>query len=821
MSLILLITYALILLIIAVAGLIVFGGIRSKGSIARALNMSLFLVTLPRGKSSDSNLKPEKELIAIMEQLYASFANIHASGWNKFTYGEPYLALEMAVHHVGEDIHFYVSVPRSYEQTFQQQVHGLYPDAEVARVKDYNIFNPRGVVAGTYLKQQGNPILPLRTYTELESDPLGGIVTALSRLQHEGEGAAIQILIRPSHHQDIRSLSQKVAHEMQAGNDFNKSLTLVKQSKKKSSDSVNVEAPKTLTPFEINMIQALQNKASRPLYDTNIRILVSADNQPRAEQILNDAGGAFVQFGAPDRNTLELVKLRDKALEDLIFNFSFRIFDDAQTTFFSSEELTSMYHFPLPTTQAPKIKMLKARVAEPPLNLPSTGVVIGTSNFRGDEKKVRIADNDRRRHMYVIGQTGTGKSSLMKNMIVQDIENGKGVCLIDPHGELAEYVLSMVPKERADDVIYFNPGRVEFPFGLNMLEFDPLKPEQKTFVANEVLAIVKSLYGDVPEAFGPMFEQYFKNSILLLLDVYQRKFEENGSVHTGIGHLMPTLAGIPRVMTDASYRKTLLAQETNPLVKNFWQEEAEKAGGDAALANMAPYVTSKLNPFLANDYMRPIVGQPRSAFNFREVIDNQQILIVNLSKGQIGDINANLLGMVTVSKLLMAALSRIDMDENARKDFYLYIDEFHNVTTESIATILSEARKYRLSLVIAHQYIKQLKDQIKDAVFGNVGSLSVFRVGAEDAEFLKNQFDGVFTPQDLINIDNFQAHVKLLIDNQTSQPFNIKTIQEKPARPAVASALAMLSEKKYGQPRADVENAIRSSYQNLTSSITP
>ena len=809
----LLATYVLVFVIIATAVIVLAGSARTKGAVARALNMSLFLVAMPRDVAGDDQ-KTDKELISAIEQLFAAFTNIHAKGWNKFVYGEPYITLEMAVHHVGEEIHFYVAVPRNYEQTFQQQLQGIYPNADVTKVKDYNIFNPQGAVAGAYLKQKTNAILPIKTYAQLEADPLGAFVTSLSRLEKEGEGAAIQILLRPSHREDIRSLSQKVAHEMQLGNDFNKALQAAKKSKAQKKDAINVaEVPRSATPFEAAMIQALQSKASRPLFDTNIRVLASADSQPRAEQILNDALGSFVALSAPDRNTLEGVKLRVQSLENLVFNFSFRIFDDSQRVYLSSEELASIYHFPLSTTQAPKIKAVKAKAAEPPLNLPEEGVIIGTSSFRGEEKMVRIADDDRRRHLYVVGQTGTGKSSLIKNMIAQDMAAGRGVCLIDPHGELAQYALSMVPQARADDVIYFNPGRTEFPIGLNMLEFDPTKPEQKTFIANELLAIVKSLFNDIPEAFGPMFEQYFKNAILLILDVYQKKFEDNGSVQTGIAHLMPTLANIPKVMTDASYRQELIAQETNPLVKNFWAEEAEKAGGDAALANMAPYITSKLSPFLANDYLRPIVSQTQSAFDFRAVIDSQKILIVNLSKGQIGDINASLLGMVIVGKLLMAALSRVDTEESQRKDFYLYIDEFHSVTTSSIATILSEARKYRLNLVVAHQYIKQLRDEIRNAVFGNVGSMVAFRVGADDAEFLKNQFEPVFSIPDLMNIDNFQAHAKLLIQNQTSRPFNIKTIQEKPERTAVAKALTALSERKYGRARADVESAIRANYQ--------
>lgn len=818
MSLILFIIYVLVVAILFVAAFLVFGSLRSKGLLARALHMSLFLVTMPRQSAGpgDGQAKPDKELIAVMEQLYAAFSNIHASGWNKFVYGEPYVALEMAVHHIGEEIHFYVAVPKGFEQMFEEQLHGLYPKANVERTKDYNVFNPLGASAATYLKLKADPILPIKTYARLESDPLGGIANALSKLEKEGEGAAIQILMRPSHREDIRRLAQGVAREMQAGNDFNKALTLARKgSEKKDAAQTNIaEPPKAVSAFEDDIIKALQAKASRPLFDVNVRMVASAPEAALAQRLLNDISAAFVQFSGPNLNALEAIKLSGRALEDLLFNYSFRIFDNSQTIHLSSEDLASIYHFPIQTTQAPRIKYVKSVSAEPPPNLPEEGVAVGINKFRGQERVVRMTDVDRRRHTYIIGQTGTGKSSLLKRMIMQDIERGKGVCVIDPHGELAEYALSVVPRERAEDVIYFNPGDVEYPLGLNMLEFDPRKPEQKTFIANELLVILKALYPDLPEAFGPMFEQYFKNSILLLLDVYEKKAQERGYDTGGIADQAPTIAEIPRVLTDEAYRRAKLADETNPLVKNFWTQEAEKAGGEGSLANMAPYINSKLVGFLSNDYLRPIIAQPKSAFNFREALDKSNILIVNLSKGRIGDVNAYLLGMIIVGKLLMAALSRVDVaDEEQRPDFYLYMDEFQSFTTSSIATILSEARKYRLDLIMAHQFVKQLQDEIKNAVFGNVGSMIAFRIGADDAEFLKNQFEPVFTVQDLINVDNFNAHARLLINNQTTRPFTVQTVQESAGRPKVADAIKAISRLKYGRPKAAVESEIQNRYQ--------
>ena len=768
--------------IIFIAALVLSGSLRTKGHIARALNMSLFLITLPREAPEEYGAqRTEKDLISVMEQLYSSFSNIHSKGWNKFIYGEPYISLEMAVHHVGEEIFFYIAVPTAYEQIFEKQVHGFFPNAEVEKVKDYNIFNPDGVSIGAYVKLYTNPMLPFKTYQNLQADPLSEIATSLSKLDKEGEGAAIQILMKPSHKNEVRSLAQKVARNMQGGLSFEKALSFARNPKIKIPES-ELQS-RVVTPFEEEVIGGIQSKATKPVFDTNIRIVVSAGSEMKAKQLLADIEGSLVQFTAQEMNSLKVVNVTSRALDKLLFNFSFRLFDESHSTLLSSEEVTSLYHFPLAFTLAPRIKFLKAKASEPPTNLPREGVVLGRNIFRGVTSLIRMTRNDRRRHFYVLGQTGTGKSTMMENMIYQDILNGEGAAFIDPHGTAIEQILGTIPPERMQDVIVFDPADIGRPLGINMLEYDARYPEQKTFIVNELLSIFQKLF--LAETMGPMFDQYFRNAVLLLLDDYQNE--------------KPTLVNIPRVLTDEKYRQDKLSRETNPIVKNFWELEAEKAGGEAALANMAPYITSKINGFIANEYLRPILSQKESSFDFREVIDQKKILLVNLSKGRIGDINANLLGMLIVGKLLIAALSRVDVPEEQRSDFYLYIDEFQNFTTDSIATILAEARKYRLNLIIANQFIKQLVDKIKDAVFGNVGSLGVFRVGADDAESLKNQFEPVFTPQDLMNIDNFNCYVKLLINNQTTRPFNIKIDPPQISDTELAQKIKESSRMKYGK----------------------
>jgi hypothetical protein len=417
---------------------------------------------------------------------------------------------------------------------------------------------------------------------------------------------------------------------------------------------------------------------------------------------------------------------------------------------------------------------------------------------------------DRLRHFYVIGQTGTGKTTLLKNMIIEDIKNGDGVCFIDPHGSDVQDILANIPKERIEDVIYFDPSYTPRPFGLNMLEYDQAHPEQKIFVVNELLSIFKKLYSAVPESMGPAFEQYFRNATMLVME----------DVETG-----NTLLEISRVLADPKFRELKLSRCKNPIVVQFWREIAMKTTGEAGLANMTPYITNKFDVFLSNDVMRPIIAQESSSFHFREIMDTKKILLVNLAKGKLGDINSNLLGLILVGKILMAALSRVDSFGKQLPDFYLYIDEFQNITTDSISSILSEARKYGLGLTVAHQFIAQLEQGIKDSVFGNVGSMAVFRVGADDAEFLQTQFAPIFTGTDMLKIENRNAYLKMLVNGRPVPPFNIETVPPSKGTPEIADQLKQLSYLKFGRDRATVDGAIMKKYaaasQSANAPTTP
>lgn len=787
---------------------------RARGALARGLNMTLFSVRVARefsergGQSGEQQQKQEKDLIAVTEQMLSSMSSLHSKGWKKFLYGEPYVVFEIGVHHIGEEISFYVATPNAYSELIEKQIHSFYPTAEIAPATDYNIFNPAGISVGAYMILKGYQVLPFRTYQMLPADPLGDILTAMSKLSREGEGAAFQVLIRPSHKKHYAKESSRILKELQKGVSWKEALHKVGSSfgtevLQEINRAVNPlvetsgekrEEPRQVLPHHQELIKAVANKFSKPAFDVNVRLVASAPTEMKAEEILRDMQSAFVQFEAPDFNAFHAVAMKGKARDAFMRDYSFRIFNEQYAMFLGTEEIASFYHFPLPTTATPRVRFLKAKPAEPPRDLPEAGVILGTNVYRGQETLVRIHGEDRRRHMYIIGQTGTGKSTLLKHMIRQDIAAGHGIAVLDPNGDLVDAALSYVPKERADDVIVFDPSDVAHPMGLNFLTIDPAKPTQKTDVIDEFYKILKAVYKDQPEGFGPLFEKYFRYALMLLLDDYENE--------------IPTIAEVGRVFADEAYREAKLSREKNPDIKRFWKFEAEQAQGDWSLSNMSAYITSKFAPFLGNDYMRPIITQQKSAFDFRKMMDEKKILLVKLPKGIVGELNVALIGMIMVSRLMLAAFSRADLspeDQKKAPDFFVYIDEFQDFSTDSLATILAQGRKYHIDLIMAHQFIAQLTDKVREAVFGNVGTLLAFRISPDDAEKLKIQFQPVFSPADIVSIDNFNCYIKLLIDGAPSRPFNIQFGFPLEGNMKLAGQIEELSRLKYGRDREDVE----------------
>jgi Type IV secretion-system coupling protein DNA-binding domain len=761
-----------------------------KRRLSRSLDLALLLVKIPKNNKVQTGGGGEKDLKLEINRFEQLLSNLSS-------HKRPFV-FEVAVPHLGEEIHFYIAVPKKSAEVAAKQVQGIWNGASVSNANDdYNIFNPGGSIAAAYLAQKEDYALPIRTYQELDADSFSSVLGALSKVGEVGEGAALQIVAIPAGKHEKKHIhgylemlrkGESLENALHHGfiptkfSDITHAMNPKEEEKQRSERVVDDEAVKMLSA-----------KIAKPLFHVNVRFVTSAPSPFQANDLLDALIAGFEQFASPQRNGFKIIKPRNPAA--LSSKFIYRSFDSGSAMVLSSEEIASFYHFPIDSTETPRVKWLKSKEAPPPANLPSQGTLIGESVFRGQSKSVYITDDDRKRHVYAVGQTGTGKSTLLGNMVLEDIKRGRGLALIDPHGDLVETALTHIPKERLDDLILFDPSDLQHPMGLNMLDFNFNRPEEKTFIVNEMQSIFNKLFSQ--ETMGPMFEQYMRNALLLLMEDMVNE--------------PATLIEVPRVFTDTEYRKRKLARIHNPVVLDFWEKEAIKAGGEASLANMTPYITSKFNNFISNDYLRPIIGQTKSAFNFRDAMDQKKIILINLSKGRIGDINAGLLGMVFTGKILMAALSRVDVpDPTKRVDFSLYIDEFQNFTTDSIATILSEARKYGLNLTMAHQFIAQLEEKIRDAVFGNVGSQMVFRVGVQDAEFLVKQFEPIFDENDLISIDNLNAYAKLLINGETTKPFNMKLSTQSWATGSkeLAEKMKEYSRAKYGASRQEVEDAI-------------
>jgi hypothetical protein len=793
----------IVILIVAGAGGFLIAKKRKIDRLTKSLNMVLFLVKMPKYEKKEEKEKQDiKSMIGMMEQIYSNFLYLEKPNIIKrFFQGQPRIALEIASEVGGSDISFYVAVHTELETSLEEYIQGVYPGAVLEKIpKDYTVFEPQSKIAGSYLRLKKSAYFPINTYRNLESDPLSSITNSLSKI-YPDEGAAIQFILRPAR-LDIKESGEKLLSQIMEGKDIKTAVAKARENKiikffnaileiispPKKIESGIPEKPKDKI-VDDTTIEAIKTKIQKPVFETNIRLVGVGKDQWRADEILHILQSGFSQFFS-NFNGFDPVRIKPRHLKRFIYEFSFRNFNKNQKNILNLEELTSLYHFPLPHIESPHLKWVKTKETAPPVELPITGLnLIGKSVFRGEEKDVYFAkEDDRRRHFYVVGQTGTGKSSLLLEMIRQDIELGKGVGVIDPHGDLVEQILANIPKERAEDVVLFEPFDMERPCGLNMLEWD--LPEQKDFAVSEMIAIFSKLFP--PEIIGPMFEHYMRNAMLALM-----ADKENPG----------TLVEIPRIFTDNDFMDERLQKVKDPLVRQFWIKEWSKATGDTR-SDMLGYVVSKVGRFVENEMMRNIIGQPRSGFDLDKIMNQGKIFLANLSKGQTGETNSSLLGLILVSKMQIAAMRRGTMPEKQRKDFYLYIDEFQNFTTDTIATILSEARKYRLNLILAHQFIPQLTEEIKNAVIGNVGTIASFRIGATDAEFLEKQFEPEFSHYDLVNLDNFQFIVKMMIENKISSPFKVKTIKPLEGNPKIVEPIKKISKLKYGRPRAIVEKEI-------------
>lgn len=780
-----------------------------------SFHLVVLRITIPKEGQEDANSQSPsadqiKERISVAEVFFATMGGMKAQrGFKAFLFGRnDHFSLEIVADKEGL-VTFYASVPKYLEQYFEQQIHAQYEDAEIVAVEDYNIFEAQGVIVGATLSLEKDQMFGLQTYDKMEADPLNSLTNVMSKFEKE-EGAAIQYVIR-SAHPKWHKWPVRVARVMQQGKNVDQAYREVKSnfivkifreifrafSKSKSQRDAGID-PTTereyrLSPMEEEVVKALEEKTSKSGFDVNVRLVVSAASKDVATFKMQNVLNAFSQYSGYQYGN-KFIASKISQSERIINNFIYRYFDEKNSFVLNTKEMASLWHLPLRTTETPNIRWLAAKKSAPPPNMPKEGVILGEVEYRGKKTLVRIKRGDRTRHTYIIGKSGSGKSVLLTQMAMQDIENGEGVGVIDPHGELVEDILEHIPKERADDVVIFDPSDFERPMGLNMLEYET--DDQKDFAVQEMVAIFYKLFGE--EMIGPMFEHYMRNAMLALMED-----KEAGA----------TLIEVPRMFTDDKFRRERVAKVKNLIVKSFWEGEYEQSQQGQQAADMLSYVISKIGRFLTNDIMRNIIGQPKSAFNLRDIMDNQKILLVNLSKGKIGEVNSSLLGLIMVSKIQMAAMARADMAKSDRKDFYLYMDEFQNFATDSIAIILSEARKYRLNLIMAHQYIAQLAEsndtKIRDAVFGNAGTMMSFRVGAEDAEFLEKEFTPVFDQNDIINVEKYTANIKLLIDNTASRPFNMKTILPPEGNHEIVKALKELSRLKYGRDRVEVEADIK------------
>jgi len=786
-----------------------------------------YMIMMPRSDSQkDRQEEVEKdfhEKIGIMSQLYRSLHEM----------GELDLSNKIRVWLFGLDIvnfdivakdgqiEFHVSTFYEYKDLVEKQITSYYSNASVD-VYDPLVIKKKGYFTRCYYAfLERTNWYPIKMYKEIENDPLNVLTNVFSKMQMD-ELAVINLSIRPRL-DNWQAKANEFGTSLFKGKDPNKKhfkipifgfilrlfLTLFVGSEKSGLGQSNAPGASGGDGY-VRMLQANEEvakniglKSSQLGFDCVIRLFATTKTKARTVEILNSMFVAFNAFKDASSNWFQMrriVPIDSINNKIMLHNFASRFFKFLEkSSVMVPDELANVVHFPDSIYNfTPSIKWLKYKVLAPPPDVPTEGVYLGDNIFRGVKTPIRFLRDDRTRHHYIIGKSGSGKSVFLNFMARQDIANGDGVCVVDPHGDLIEDLLCFVPKERVKDVIVFNPADIERPMGLNILE--ATDPNEMDMASSNATEIFIKLFGD--EIFGPRIQHYFRNACLTLMED-----PDDGA----------TLIDVPRIFTDDEFMKYKVSKCSNPVVKSFWQHEYANTG-QRERQEMVPYFSSKFGPFITNTIMRNTIGQKSSAFDVRKCMDEQKILLINLSKGKIGDLNTQLLGLVIVSKIQMAAMSRADIPKPDRKDFYLYVDEFQNFATDSFAVILSEARKYRLNLIMAHQYINQLtvskfgnsSSAIKDAVFGNVGSMMSFKVGAEDAEYLAKEYAPALSEQDVINIANYKAYMKLNIRNTTSRPFSLQTIYDQTGyNEKLASKIKQYVRLKYARDRKFVDQEVQ------------
>lgn len=742
--------------------------LRNREREKESLNSTLLKITLPR----DNEIK-----IDAAEQLFSSLTSIRKGGKLSLLKLQPSLSFEVVG--LPQEIRFYVHIPNKLKDLVEKQINGAYPDAEIKVVEEYeagkgyvigneyNIFSKDAKVAFASIRLKSSDYLPIKVYKDLATDPLSSLTSILAKMT-EGEGAAVQILLSPSDSKWKSTGRSYIART--------KKMEANPETAKYAAD------PKEL--------EAIENKIGKPGFNAVVRIVVSSTTTEAAQAHLGNIVSSFSQFNGLNSFTKNRHLLKGLFMTDFIYRY---MPIAGQTSVLSSEELATVFHFPNKSITTPHIFWLTSKRAPAPSQIPDSGIYLGKSTYRGLTKPVFMQRDDRRRHMYVIGKTGVGKSEFLKDMILQDIKNGEGVCFIDPHDTI-DKLLPLIPPERAEDVILFDPSDTERPMGLNMLEADT--EEQKHYVVSAIVGLMYKLYDpNKTGIIGPRFEHAIRNAMLTVMS-------EPGN----------TFVEVVRVLTDSSFVEELLPKVQDPIVRRYWTDQIAQTS-DFHKSEVLDYIVSKFGRFVTNRMMRNIIGQSKSAFNFRKAMDEGKILLVSLSKGKIGEENSSFLGLILVPKILVAAMSRQDTPEGERRDFFLYVDEFQNFATPDFAQILSEARKYRLDLIVANQFIGQMDEDVKNAIFGNVGTLVSFRVGVTDANYLQHEFQPVFTESDLINVDRFNAYVKTIVNGEPVSPFSMDltrdmTKEQKVANPRVAELIRELSRLKYGVEVSSVDQAI-------------